>query len=94
MIPASVKPSSWLEKGIQIEKVNSVNLFKLTDELQDRMQELVDKKLADSLTPKEASELEAIGDLIFIVTYINGQIVSAAQKSQDTETWEQKLDKN
>jgi hypothetical protein len=89
-----IKPSFWLEKGIQIEKVNSVNLFKFTDELHARMQELVDKKQADSLTPKEAAELEAIGELIMIVTYINGMIASAAQKPQETETWEQKLDKN
>jgi hypothetical protein len=94
MKPAVVKPSSWLENGIFIEKVNHVNLFKFTDELQARMQELLDGKNADSLTPEEASELEAIGELIIIVTYINGMIANATQKSNDTESWEQKLDKN
>lgn len=88
------KPSSWLEKGILIEKVNSVNLFKFTDELHTRMQELIDKKQADSLTPEEDAELAAIGELIMIVTYMNGMIASAAQKPQETETWEQRLDKN
>ncbi|BAY16672.1 hypothetical protein NIES21_25020 [Anabaenopsis circularis NIES-21] len=88
------KPSSWLDKGILIEKVNSVNLFKFTDELHARMQELIDKKQADSLTQKEASELEAIGELIIIVTYMNGMIASAAQQPQESETWKQRLDKN
>ena len=46
MEPAVVKPSLWLEKGIQIENVNSLNLFKITDDLQARMQELLDKKTA------------------------------------------------
>ncbi|MBH8564267.1 hypothetical protein I8748_19090 [Nostoc sp. CENA67] len=94
MTPILVKPSLWLEKGIQIENVNSVNLFKFTDELQARMQELVDKKTADSLTPEEAAEMEAIGELIVIVTYMNGMIANEVQNSQETETWEQRLEKN
>lgn len=88
------KPSSWLEKGILLEKVNGVNLFKFTDELHTRMQELIDKKQADSITPEEDAELAAIGELIMIVTYMNGMIAAAAQKPQETETWEQRLDKN
>lgn len=94
MTPILVKPSLWLEKGIQIENFNSVNLFKFTDKLQARMQELVDKKTADSLTPEEAAEMEAIGELIVIVTYMNGMIANEAQNSQETETWEQRLEKN
>ncbi|WGV25052.1 hypothetical protein [Halotia branconii] len=94
MTSALVKPSSWLENGIQIEKVNNLNLFKLTDELQARMQKLVDKKTADSLTSEEAVEIEAIGELVIIVSYINGMIASEAQKSQGTENWERETDKN
>lgn len=51
MTPAVVKPSSWLTTGIRVEKVNNLNLFKFTDELGLRMQELLDRKKADSLTP-------------------------------------------
>lgn len=94
MTPIVVKPSFWLENGIEIENVNTVNLFKITDKLQTRMQKLVDKKTADSLTPEEAAEIEAIGELVVIVSYINGMLASEVQKNQPTETWEQKLDKN
>ncbi|MDF5707217.1 MAG: hypothetical protein PUP90_05925 [Nostoc sp. S4] len=94
MTPAVVKPSSWLENGILVTKVNNLNFFKLTEELQARMQELVDRKQTNSLTPEQAAELEAIGELIVIITYMNGMIANEAQQSQETETWEQKLDKN
>ncbi|MCC5637886.1 hypothetical protein LC593_18995 [Nostoc sp. CHAB 5844] len=94
MTPAVFKPSSWLENGIQIQKVNNLNLFKLTDALQARMQELVNGKTSDSLTLEEAAELEAIGELVIIISYINGMIASEAQKSQETENWEQRIEKN
>ncbi len=66
-----IKPSSWLTEGIRIERVNNLNLFKFTEELGLRMQELLDKKKADLLTPEEAAELEAIGELDTIFSYIN-----------------------
>lgn len=89
-----IKPSSWLEQGIQLQKVNKLYLFKITDEMSDRMQELVDKKTADSETPEEAAELEAIGELAIIVSYINGMIANEAQKSNETGNWEEGLDRN
>ncbi|MEH1767708.1 hypothetical protein [Nostoc sp.] len=76
MAIAVVKPSSWLTNGIRVEKVNNLNLFKFTDELGLRMQELLDRKKADSLTPEEAAELEAIGELDEIFSYINAMIAS------------------
>lgn len=78
MTPIVVKPSSWLTTGIRVEKVNNFNLFKFTEELGARMQELLDKKKADLLTPDEAAELEAIGELDVIFSYINAAIASQA----------------
>lgn len=78
MTPIVVKPSSWLTTGIRVEKVNNFNLFKFTEELGARMQELLDKKKADLLTPDEAAELEAIGELDVIFSYINATIASQA----------------
>ncbi len=40
------------------------------------MQELLDKKKADLLTPEEAAELEAIGELDMIFSYINAMIAA------------------
>jgi hypothetical protein len=69
-----IKPSSLLTTGIRVEKVNNLNLFKFTEELGSRLQELLDKKKADSLTSEEAIELEAIGELDTIFSYINATI--------------------
>ncbi|WP_017652074.1 hypothetical protein [Fortiea contorta] len=76
MVIVVFKPSSWLTTGIRVEKVNNLNLFKFTDELGLRMQELLDRKKADSLTTEEAAELEAIGELDVIFSYINATIAS------------------
>ncbi|WP_322663034.1 hypothetical protein [Dendronalium sp. ChiSLP03b] len=92
--PMAIKPSSWLEKGIQLEKVSNINLFKITDELSDRMQELVDKKTADSQTPEEEAELEAIGELVIIVTYINGMIANEARESNEPGNKDMGIDRN
>jgi hypothetical protein len=72
-----IKPSSWLTEGIRVERINNLNLFKFTEELGLRMQELLDKKKADLLTPEEASKLEAIGKLDTIFSYINA--INASQ---------------
>ncbi|RUT01607.1 hypothetical protein DSM106972_067040 [Dulcicalothrix desertica PCC 7102] len=77
MTSVVIKPSSWLTEGIRVERINNFNLFKFTEELGLRMQELLDKKKADLLTPDEATELEAIGELDTIFSYINA--INASQ---------------
>ena len=72
-----IKPSSLLTEGIHFERINNINLFKFTEELGLRMQELLNKKKADLLTPEETAELEAIGELDTIFSYINA--VNASQ---------------
>ncbi|MHC5743032.1 MAG: hypothetical protein ACYTXT_14140 [Nostoc sp.] len=47
--------------SIRIEKLDKFNLFKFNDELQAQMEELLERKKADLLTPEEAIELEEIG---------------------------------
>lgn len=66
-----LKPSTLLPKGLQVQQINNLTLFKFTNELGDRMQTLLDKKKADHLTPEETLELEAIGELDEIFSYIN-----------------------
>jgi hypothetical protein len=43
MIPAISRPSTLLGR-IKVEKVDKFNLFKFTDELQKRMEELLERK--------------------------------------------------
>jgi len=76
MTSVVVKPSSWLTEGIRVERVNNLNLFKFTEELGLRMQELLDQKKADLLTSEEIAELEAIEELDTIFSYINAINVS------------------
>lgn len=66
-----LKPSALIPKGLRVQQINNLTLFKFTDELGDRMQVLLDKKKADALTSEETLELEAIGELDEIFSYIN-----------------------
>ncbi|MEA5467721.1 hypothetical protein [Spirulina sp. 06S082] len=76
-----IKPSSLLPKGIQTQRINNLTLFKFTEELGQRMQELIEKKKANTLDSEEIVELEAIAELDNIFSYINAVI--AAQANAD-----------
>jgi hypothetical protein len=73
-----IKPSAFLPTGLCTQRVNNLTLFKFTTELGERMQELLDKRKADVLTPEEAIELETIGELDDIFSYINAVIAAEA----------------
>jgi hypothetical protein len=47
---AMVQPSSWIEAGIKLQKIRGLNLFKFTDELQLRLETLVDRQKSELLT--------------------------------------------
>jgi hypothetical protein len=69
------RPSSLMQE-IRIEKVGEWSLFKFSDALQQRMEDLLDKKKAQSLTSSEEQEWEAIGELDRIFTHINAMIAA------------------
>ncbi|BAY27143.1 hypothetical protein NIES2100_69650 [Calothrix sp. NIES-2100] len=75
MTTVIARPSSLIG-SIKIEKLDKFNLFKFNDELQARMEELLERKKADLLTPEEVIELEEIGELDRIFTYINAMLVA------------------
>jgi hypothetical protein len=75
-----LKPSTLLPRGLQVQQINNLTLFKFTDELGDRLQTLLDKKKADTMTPEEALELEAIGELDEIFSYINAVMAARANE--------------
>ncbi|MCC3601716.1 MAG: hypothetical protein JGK24_00395 [Microcoleus sp. PH2017_29_MFU_D_A] len=75
MITTLSRPSSLIHE-IQIEKVGDWTLFKFTESLQLRMESLLEKKKADQLTPDEVTELDAIGELDRIFTYINAMLAA------------------
>lgn len=68
-----------MPKGLQVQQVDHLTLFKFTNELGDRMQTLLDQKKANALNPEESLELAAIGELDEIFSYINAVIAANAR---------------
>jgi hypothetical protein len=90
-----IEPSYWLEIGIKLEKVNNLNIFKFTDELQARSDELLEKSKSGLMTTEEKAELDGISELAQIFTYANSVLASestwfptpsekSSQKEQNT----------
>jgi hypothetical protein len=75
-----LKPSTLIPKGLRVQQINNLTLFKFTDELGDRLQVLLDQKKANTLTADEALELEAIGELDEIFSYINAVMMARANE--------------
>jgi hypothetical protein len=75
-----VKPSSLMSKGLRVEQINNLTLFKFTEELGDRFQMLLDHKKVNMLTPEETIELESIGELDEIFSYINAEIAAISHR--------------
>jgi len=64
--------------GMNIIPLGNIFLFRLTDELQDQLEELLDQKKADNLTNEQIAELEGITELSRIFTLINAQLAEKA----------------
>jgi hypothetical protein len=71
-----VQPSFWIEVGIQIQKVRGLNLFKFNDDLQARLEVLIDRQKANILTLEETTELAGITELDRIFTLMNARIIA------------------
>jgi hypothetical protein len=70
-----VQPSFWVESGIKIKKVRNAYLFKFTDELQSRLNDLSERKKSGMLSAEEA-ELAGILELDRIFTLLNARIIA------------------
>ena len=75
--PVIPRPSSLIG-SIKLEKVYRHSLFKFSDDLQSKMEQLLERKKADLLTPEELAELEAIGELDRIFTHINAMLATSS----------------
>ena len=71
-----VQPSYWIESGVKLQKIRGLNLFKFTDELQNRLEILIDRQKANLLTPTETAELRSITELDRIFTLMNARIIA------------------
>lgn len=71
-----IKPSSFIDTGIQIQSVQGLFLFKFSECLQERLESLNEKQRETLLTPDEAVELASILELDCIFTLLNAKIIS------------------
>jgi hypothetical protein len=62
-----VQPSSWIEAGIELQKIRGLNLFKFTEGLLLRLETLIDQQKA---------ELAGITELDRIFTLMNARIIA------------------
>jgi hypothetical protein len=74
-----VQPSSLISSGVKMSEFGDIYLFKFTDELQCRFEELLTKKKAGTLTPEEEAEYVGISELQRIFTLINAQIATKSK---------------
>lgn len=72
-----IEPSSWLRSGIRVEKVDNVNLVKLTDELHSRLEELLLKRRDGRITPSEEAEYAGVAELERILTFVNAKLIAS-----------------
>ncbi|PZV10329.1 MAG: hypothetical protein DCF22_17100 [Leptolyngbya sp.] len=75
MVTTLNKPSLLMHE-IQLQKVGEWNLFKFSESLQLQMENLLEKKKADQLSPDEITELDNIGELDRIFTHINAMLAA------------------
>jgi len=73
-----LQPSSLLPVGMDIVPLGNIFLFHFTDELQDRLENLLEQKKCDRLSNDQVAELEGITELFRIFTLINAQIAEKA----------------
>ncbi len=71
-----VQPSSWVETGITVETVRGLRLFKFTEELQERFEELIDLYKQDQLTGEQEAELKGLTELDRIFTLLNARTIA------------------
>jgi ABC-type protease/lipase transport system fused ATPase/permease subunit len=71
-----VKPSSWVTTDVRLEKVRNLYLYKFSETLQSRLDDLNDRLKMNKLNDEERAELAGILDLDQIFTFLNAQIVA------------------
>jgi hypothetical protein len=71
-----VQPSFWVESGIKITKIRHAYLFKFTDALQSRLEDLSERKKSDMLSAAEEAELAGILELDRIFTLLNARLIA------------------
>lgn len=71
-----IQPSSFIDSGIQIKPVRGLFLFKFSENLQERLESLNEKRRELKLSSDEEVELTGILELDRIFTLLNAKIIA------------------
>jgi hypothetical protein len=71
-----IEPTHWLEIGIRLETIGGLQLFKFTESLQTRSDNLLDLSKSRDLSPEEQAELESLTQLSQVFTYANSLLAA------------------
>ncbi|MDJ0600440.1 MAG: hypothetical protein QNJ37_16565 [Crocosphaera sp.] len=70
------QPSSWLPNGIILNPSDQYRPFSFTEELQIRLEELLEKNKENLLDADEKAELAGLLELERIFSFINAKLAS------------------
>ncbi|MEH2033290.1 MAG: hypothetical protein V7K67_27325 [Nostoc sp.] len=70
------QPSSWLPNGIKLNLSDQFRPFSFTEELQIRLEELLEKNKENLLNSDEQAELAGLLELEKIFSFINAKLAS------------------
>lgn len=73
-----VQPSTWIERGITTQLVRGLRLFKFTEELQTRFEELIELHKNQQLGEEQEAELKGLQELDRIFTLLNARSIAEA----------------
>lgn len=59
------------ERAVRLEIEQGVIIFRASDEIQERIENLLEKHKANSLTPEEEKELEAFEEIDEYLSHVN-----------------------
>ena len=71
-----IQPSSFIDADVQMQPVRGLYLFKFSEDLQERLENLNERQRDNRLTSDEAVELTSILELDRIFTLLNAKVIA------------------
>jgi hypothetical protein len=76
MIQVAISPSSLLDEGVYVEEIDGLRLFKFTEILQARLENLLLIDETNELSGQERAELDSLNELDRFFTYLNARLLA------------------
>jgi hypothetical protein len=70
------QPSSWLPNGIKLNLADQFRPFSFSEELQIRLEDLLERNKENLLNSNEEAELDGLLELEKIFSFINAKLAS------------------